>query len=118
MAAAVVLLWAVFSGLSAGKGRAAGKLVLGNADSLVSGLKTFYGDQDRFPTAAEFQGDRSLMLNYFESFPPFDLVLGKCPASFAYQRPSLKNFKLQFCLPRETGGWPEGWSQITEDFSR
>lgn len=115
LAAAVVLLLSASTGITAGKNRAQASAVLANVASLTKGLQYFLGDNGRYPTAAEFQSNRDLMLNYFSVFPPTQLPLGKCPSSYSYQRPSSQTFKLQFCLAASWNGYNSGWNQFTEN---
>lgn len=114
LAAAVILLLSVFAGAKSGQNLGRSAAVVSNAKELASGVNYFYGDQDRFPSAIEFQSDKNLMLNYFSDFPALDLPSSKCPKSFVYQRPSPQAFKLNFCLPAKWGDFNAGWNQIAE----
>jgi hypothetical protein len=115
LAAAAVLLWATLAGVGTGKNRAAANTVAHNAEQVAAGLHNFFNDQERFPSAAEFQDDHNLMLAYFSSFPPIELAGGSCRADFLYLRPSPQTFKLQFCLAAAAGNYRAGWSQLTQD---
>ncbi len=112
LAVAVVLLLAVFWGVGSGRLQAQGGLVLQNAQSLQAGLRYFYADQNRFPTAEEFQ-DQNLMLSYFNAFPPAELAAGPCSGSFSYKRPAAGSYELDFCLPASSGGLTAGWHAIS-----
>jgi hypothetical protein len=114
-AAAVILLLSVFAGAKTGERQAQSRAVLGNAKVLATGLRYFYSDNGRFPSAAEFQDNRNLMLDYFDSFPPQDLFSGQCPQNYSYQRPSAATFKLNFCLPAAIGQYQAGWNQLNEN---
>ncbi len=115
LAAAVILLLTVSAGADEGKALAQSEAVLNNAGSLAKGLHYFYGDQQRYPTAAEYSGDANLMLNYFNAFPPRDLSSGQCPLSFDYQRPTAQTFKLDYCLSASWSGFLAGWNQVNQD---
>jgi len=115
LAAAVVLLLVVFAGIQTGKNRAQSLVAAGNTKELTKGLGYFYGDNGRFPSAAEFQDNRNLMLNYFNVYPPAQLPLGKCPSSYTYQRPTPQTFKLQFCLAAGWNGYNAGWNQFDQN---
>jgi hypothetical protein len=115
LAAAVILLMSVLAGAAAGKRRAQSQAVFANAMAVAQGLHYFYGDQTRFPSAIEFQGNLNLMLSYFTPFPPADIVSKNCPRSFAYQRPMLQAFKLSYCLPDEWEGLAAGWNELNEN---
>ena len=112
--AAVVLLWAVAAGSRTGKNQAAAESVAKTAGQLTAGLRNFFSDQERYPTAAEFQ-DQNLMLNYFNAFPPAQIAGGNCQTDFSYLRPSPQSFKLQFCLAAPAGTSRAGWNQLTQD---
>lgn len=109
---AVILLWSILAGASKGKAVAQSQVVASNALALASGLKYFFLDQDRYPTALEF-GDKNLMLNYFYLFPPADFTSKNCSQSFIYKRPSADNYSLSFCLSEQTNGYAAGWNTIS-----
>ena len=109
----VILLLSIMAGLSRGQALAQSQVVLTNAQSMVKGLKFFYQDQNRYPTALELQ-DRNLMLNYLSFFPPQEFPSSSCPQSFVYKRPALNSFQLNFCLNTGVGGFPTGWSSFTQ----
>jgi hypothetical protein len=114
LAAAVILLLVIFGGWAKGKNQAQATLGLSNAQEIAKGLQYFYSDNNRFPSAAEFQDNRNLMLNYFSSFPPADIPSAQCPQNFSYQRPTPVTFKFNFCLPSAQGDFSAGWNQLTE----
>ena len=113
LAAAVVLLLCVFLGVSRGRQLAQAKIISQNAQAITQGLKYFYQDQDRFPSAAEFSGNLNLMLNYFSVFPLPQVPTSQCPQNFVYQRPNSKAFLLNFCLPAAEGNFHSGWNQFS-----
>lgn len=108
---AVVLLLVIFQGLNKGKQAAQAQIIAQGAQNLAAGLKYFYNDQNRFPSATEF-ADQNIMLNYFSAFPPTNFVSAACSQSFIYKRISQTNFQLNFCLPRGVGGYNDGWNMI------
>jgi hypothetical protein len=108
---AVILFWAVSSGINSGRLEAQAQAVLQTAQNLSAGLQYFYSDQNRFPSASEF-ADQSIMLNYFSVFPPVDLISSACSQSFVYKRISPGNFQLSFCLPKPVSGYVAGWNTI------
>jgi hypothetical protein len=112
--ATVVLLLAVFSGVGAGKSQAQSQLVANNAQETVKGLKYFYNDNNRFPAVLEYQ-NQSLMLNYFNYFPPQDFVSTTCNTSLMYKRINGNSIQLDFCLPKAVSGYQVGWNQFTEN---
>jgi hypothetical protein len=111
--ATVILLWSFTAAFRSGKNVAQSEFVLQTADSLATGLEYFYNDQGRYPSALEFM-DQSIMVNYFTVFPPVEFMSQTCQSNFVYKRPTLKNYQLNFCLPKAAAGWPVGWSQIVK----
>ncbi len=109
---AVILVWSIGAGWSKGKSMADAGQVLANADRLVTGLDYFYNDQDRYPTALEF--DSGLMHAYFTSFPPHNFTSSQCPESYSYKRNSASQYLLGFCLPVATNGFRQGWNSSTQ----
>jgi hypothetical protein len=104
----LALFWAYITGTRAAQTDA----VLKNTEALTQGLKYFYNDHERYPTAVEFQ-DRNLMLNYFSFYPLQDIVGGPCQETYQYRSPSQKKYELSFCLPKGGKGLNSGWNQIT-----
>ncbi|MCL5666336.1 MAG: hypothetical protein M1383_00990 [Patescibacteria group bacterium] len=115
LAAAVVLLLAALAGISKGRSVSQAKIIAGNAQNLAKGLDYFYNDQNRFPTAVEFQ-DQNLMLNYFNGFPPANISSAACAETFAYKRPSPQTYQLNFCLPADFAPYHRGWNAITKNY--
>lgn len=111
IAVAVILLLAAVWGAVLGKALAQSDTVVQTAKNLATGIEFFYNDQNRFPSAAEFQNN-NLMLNYFSQFPPSNFVSSNCPESFSYKRLELNSYQLNFCLPRAFGGYRAGWNQL------
>jgi hypothetical protein len=112
--AAVILLWAVLGGLSAGKTQAQTQLVIQNAREITKGFSYFYSDNNRYPAISEYQ-NQNLMLEYFNYFPPRNLAFSLCGENYIYKRNSNSSFQLNFCLPKASQGFKAGWNQITED---
>ena len=110
---AVVFLWSTSAGWSKGKNLAEAEQVVANADLLTKGLDFFYNDQDRYPTAVEYES--SIMSNYFQSFPPHDFTSSKCPESYSYKRNSANEYVLGFCLPIASAGFKQGWNSSTQN---
>ena|ERR1051326_2149485 len=111
---AVILLFSIALGQSRGQSLAQSEVVLHNAKAMALGLRFFYQDQNRYPTALEFE-DRNLMLNYFDSFPPQKFLTSSCVDSFNYKRPAQENFTLNFCLPTGVENFAKGWSSFNQD---
>jgi hypothetical protein len=109
--AAVVLLLAIFWGASAGQQLAESTAISQTAQNLVSGLKYFYKDQNRYPTATEF-ADQNTMLNYFTVFPPENFVSKNCTQNFIYKRTDVTDFSLSFCLPKAVASYQAGWNTV------
>lgn len=115
LGAAVILLLAVSTGVSSGKSQAISKVIAANAASVHKGLLFFHNDQDRFPSAIEYENAGPLLLNYFNAFPPAELSTQQCPQSFSYQRLTGQQFKLNFCLPSDWEGYSAGWNSLDQD---
>ena len=112
--AAALLLWAVLAGLAAGKSQAQAWVISSNSAAIAQGLKYFYNDEERFPSAVEFQSDKNLLQSYLSSFPPAQFPSPQCQQSFAYERPSLPTFHLAFCLPAAFNGYKAGWNLLDQ----
>jgi hypothetical protein len=109
--AAVVLLLAVVWGAANGKKIAQAKILIQTSQNTISAMQYFYQDQNRYPTATEFE-NQNLMLTYFTNFPLPDYPSSSCSQSFIYKRPDLAVFTLSFCLPTTEGGYGVGWNTI------
>lgn len=109
---AAVLLFALVSGASAGKSNAQDKTVLNGAQSVQKALGYFYNDQNRYPTAEEFQ-DKNIMLTYLTTFPLPNFVSASCPQSFIYKRITAQSYQLDFCLVRGLSGYIKGWNVLS-----
>lgn len=105
------MLLSVYLGLSAGKRAAQAMAVWSNVKELAGGLDYFYNDQNRYPTALEFQ-DRNLMLNYFVNFPSRGFASAQCPDTYDYQYFSGRQVELDFCLPTAAAGKNRGWNKL------
>lgn len=111
LAVAVVLLWAIFSGISAGNKTAQAQMLVEASKNAASSAQYFYQDQNRYPTPEEFE-NQNLMLNYMTNFPLPNFPSPGCSQSFAYKRLDINSFQLSFCLPVSSGGYSAGWSTI------
>jgi type II secretory pathway pseudopilin PulG len=109
--AAVILLLAVVWGVANGKKIAQAKILIQTSQNAISALQYFYQDQNRYPTATEFE-NQNLMLTYFSNFPPPDYPSSNCSQSYVYKRPDPAIFTLSFCLPTVEGGFKVGWNTI------
>src|SRR5690348_15740443 len=105
LVAAVILLVVVLKGSSTGKLQAQSQIVSSNASVLADGLNYFYSDEERYPTADEYQSNSAMMLKYFSGFPPAAIPSKNCPSSFSYQHPSYGSYKLSFCIPLAWNGF-------------
>lgn len=108
---AVVFLWAVVTGSSAGQATAQAQIIAGTGKEVFNALQYFYSDQNRYPSAVEFS-DQTVMLNYLTNFPLPDLPSANCSESFVYKRADNNNFSLNFCLPRAFGAYSAGWNTV------
>ncbi len=109
--AAVVLLLAVVGGVNNGKKIAQAKILIQTSKSAASALQYFYQDQNRYPTATEFE-NQNLMLSYFSNFPLPNYPSSACSQSFVYKRADPAAFSLSFCLPVASSGYQAGWNNI------
>lgn len=106
---ALGLWWAVRAGIRSGQSAT----ILKNVAALNTGLGYFFADQNRYPTALEFQ-DKNIMLNYVSPFPPENLASGLCQETYRYSSPTARTFELAFCLPTGKEGFAAGWNKITQ----
>lgn len=101
--------WALVSGSRAGKSA----VILKNTAAVRDGLQYFLADQNRYPTAVEFQ-DRNIMLNYFSAFPAQQILGGSCTQTYDYSSPTAKTFELDFCLPKAKASFTAGWNKLKQ----
>ncbi len=109
LAVAAVLLLAASLGYGAGKISAQSFVIAQAAAETNKALQNFYSDQDRYPSAVEFENSE-IMLKYLSSFPLPDFPSASCPRSFDYKRSDSQNFQLSFCLPSSSGAYDAGWN--------
>jgi hypothetical protein len=109
--AAVILLLAIVWGINTGKKIAQAKIIIQTSKSAALALQYFYQDQNRYPTATEFE-NQSLMLTYFSNFPLPNYPSSACSESFVYKRAEPAAYSLSFCLPTVEGGYQAGWNSI------
>lgn len=108
----IVLLSLAVFGQGRGKDQAKAKEIVASVGSIVSSLDFFYNDNNRFPTADEF-ASKEIMQDYFSVYPDFNTWSeGACDAGFNYTRPNTKAYKLDFCLPSNSGEYKKGWNEI------
>jgi 4-amino-4-deoxy-L-arabinose transferase-like glycosyltransferase len=112
LAAAVVLLLVVFWGANTGKQIAQAQFIAATSQNAAGALQYFYQDQNRYPTAEEFE-NQNLMLNYLSNFPLPNYVSAKCSQSFVYKRIDTNSFQLSFCLPVAEGNYQAGWNNLS-----
>lgn len=108
---AVVLFLVISTGISSGQKQAQAQTLVQASAQVEAGLRYFYSDQDRFPSALEFS-DQNVMLNYFTSFPPSNFPSSLCAQSFIYKKAADDNFQLSFCLPVKNSQFNKGWNTI------
>lgn len=102
------------SGFSSGKKQAQSKVVLGMVFEIEKGLDFFYKDNGRFPSANEFLEEK-IMAPYFNQLPALPEIDPKiCNAAYIYNRPSIKSYELNFCLPKSTDGFIRGWNKLVK----
>lgn len=111
---AVILVMAMILGSNSGKKLAEVEIVNKNTANIVVGLDYFFQDQDRYPNAVEY-ADTSVMLNYFNTFPPVSYTSDKCSESYVYKRVSSKQFSLDYCLIQDYKGKNEGWNRYVSN---
>jgi 4-amino-4-deoxy-L-arabinose transferase-like glycosyltransferase len=99
---AVVLLFIVFWAA----------IIIQTGQQATKALNYFYQDQNRYPSALEFD-DQNTMLSYFTSFPLPEFISASCSKSFDYKRPSDNSYGLSFCLPAANGQFSSGWNTVT-----
>jgi hypothetical protein len=104
---AVGLAWGIMSGIRAGKS----DTILTQAENVTTGLRYFFTDNNRYPSAQEFQ-DKNLMLHYFSVYPLPSITGGGCTQTFAYTSSSIRTYELRFCLPKARGGFAKGWNAV------
>ncbi len=110
--AAVVLFWAILSGIGSGQLLAQSQMVVQTSQNIGKSLQYFYQDQDRYPSATEF-ANQNVMLTYATGFPLPEYISKNCSESFVYKRLSLNVFELDFCLPVATNNYQAGWNKIS-----
>jgi hypothetical protein len=109
---AVVLLFIVFWAASNGQKAAQAAIIIQTGQQATKALNYFYQDQNRYPSALEFD-DQNTMLSYFTSFPLPEFISASCSKSFDYKRPSDNSYGLSFCLPAANGQFSSGWNTVT-----
>jgi hypothetical protein len=109
--AAVVLLLVIVWAVNNGKKIAQAKILIQTSQNAVLALQYFYQDQNRYPTATEFE-NQNLMLNYFSNFPLPNYPSSACSQSFVYKRSDPGTYSLSYCLPTAAEGQKAGWNTM------
>lgn len=86
-------------------------IILKNVQTIRTGLNYFLQDQNRYPTAVEFQ-DRNIMENYFSAFPLVNIPGGSCQQTYNYFNNTPKTYTLNFCLPKGSQGFAAGGNKV------
>lgn len=87
--------------------------ILSDIRQLTTALEKYLNDFGRYPENINF-----LVPKYLEliPFPQKSLNSSTCPAelnTYQYKRTNLKQFEINFCLTKETGGYKEGLRTVT-----
>ncbi len=109
----IILLILIYFGFQAGKGRAQARLTIEQTSALMQGLYYFNADQDRYPTAAEFN-DPQFFGVYVNNFPFVFAQSTACPTPIVYETLNQRTFTLSYCLPRVWGGSVAGLYELSE----
>jgi hypothetical protein len=110
---AAVLLLAVLWGASSGQKQAQSDIIVQTAQNAGQAFKYFYQDQNRYPTALEFQ-DQNIMLNYLSGFPLPQFITPSCSQTFVYKNSSAAGYNFSFCLPTASSGYQAGWNTLSQ----
>ncbi len=108
---AVFLLLLAGWGWQRGVRDAQSAFVVHQANELSKGLQFFYNDEQRYPSAAEYD-NTAFMVKYFGQFPPFAPVSNQCPQNFIYKRPQASAYELAYCLPGQFGQLTAGYHAL------
>lgn len=109
---AVVLFLVIFFGISAGQKQAQASAIYNTAQNVLLALKYFNQDQNRYPTATEFQ-DQNIMLSYLNVFPLPEYTNKTCSSNFQYKKNGTTDFQLAVCVPTNVNGLSAGWNIFT-----
>ncbi len=109
----IFLVLAAFLGLSRGTAQAQAQATFEQAKQIKQAMDYFYGDNNRYPTDAEFT-DQSIMGGYFRNWPMEQFNTAACPQSFVYKELSPTSYQLNFCLESPVGGYSAGWNGVVE----
>ena len=110
---AVVLLYSLIYGYSAGGLKAQSSFAAAQAPEITKALNYFYNDFDRYPTTDEFF-DQKIMATYFTAFPLVQIPGGSCSQTFAYRQLKSNAYQLGVCIAAALSGWQAGWNRFTE----
>jgi hypothetical protein len=108
----LALVLGIFSGVTYGKDKA----TLRNLETISIALKYYNSDQDRYPTAAQFNDQRILTPVYMKDMPTPQNATGICSANteFQYSQKKPSEFTIQFCLRQGADGFSKGQHVLTE----
>lgn len=107
------LALAGFLGWSRGTAQAQAQVTFEQAKQIKQAMDYFYGDNNRYPTDAEFT-DPSVIGGYFRNYPIEQFSTAPCPQSFVYKQLSPASYQLNFCLESPVSGYPAGWNGVVE----
>jgi hypothetical protein len=108
-----IVLLTSLAGFRAGRDLAKADVTLKQVDVLMKGLDYFYNDQDRYPSATEFE-DKSALGTYVSSLPVNQVTSTQCGVTLAYDTFDERAFTLSYCLPRGAGAQLPGIHKISE----
>ncbi len=108
----LAVVFGIFSGVAQGKDRATYE----NVETLNNALQYYFSDQDRYPTAAQFNDQLILLPLYMSAMPEPKNASGLCEdyKKFEYAQKNSKSFELKFCLRKGTKGLSKGSHVLTE----
>ncbi len=108
----LMIIWGIFSGVALGKDQATYK----NVETLNNALHYYFSDQDRYPTATQFNDQQILVPLYMSKMPQPVNVSGICGESsqFEYSQKNSQTFNLNFCLRKGAYGLSKGIHNLTD----
>ncbi len=109
----LILIWGIFSGLALGKAKSTYRQV----ENINTALKYYFKDQDRYPTADQFNNQKILVPYYIQAMPtPESAGSGACSnvKDFIYSQKNPKTFTFQFCMNAGANGLSKGVHILTE----
>ncbi len=106
---AIVLVALCWWGTTNGIKAARSKMILKNAAAITEAFEHFKKDQNRYPTATEFESN-DIMRGYISNFPSPEFLTATCQKNFQYVNPTAKSYELRVCLPKGAKGFRGGWN--------